>query len=164
CREAPQGGTPELSERFFHAVNTFQFLLAAPARAKVNPELEAAGARVFERVGCAGCHVPQLPVPRDSGSIRIDPYTDLLLHDLGAGLADAAGEGAASASEWRTPPLWGLGLVEGKPNARFLHDARASTLSDAIRWHGGEALPAQRAFVQLADADQSALLGFLRSL
>jgi CxxC motif-containing protein (DUF1111 family) len=83
---------------------------------------------------------------------------------MGPGLADALGEGAAAASEWRTPPLWGLGLVAAQPAARFLHDGRAATIADAIRWHGGEAEAARAAFAALSPADAAALLAFVESL
>ncbi|HEY0880559.1 MAG TPA: di-heme oxidoredictase family protein, partial [Archangium sp.] len=96
--------------------------------------------------------------------VTFHAYTDLLLHDLGPELADADGEGAATAREWRTPPLWGLGLVAEDPRARFLHDARAATFEDAIRWHGGEAHASRNRFEALGPEDQLALLAFLRSL
>ena len=92
------------------------------------------------------------------------PYTDLLLHDMGDGLADPIGEGDAAPGEWRTPPLWGLGLVEAAPNARFLHDGRAVSLADAVGWHGGEGASAARAFAALSEAEREALLAFVRAL
>ncbi|MDQ3370348.1 MAG: thiol oxidoreductase, partial [Myxococcota bacterium] len=95
----------------------------------------------------------------------IEPYTDLLLHDLGDGLADGRPDFAASGHEWRTPPLWGLGLVETVlPGATYLHDGRARTIAEAILWHGGEAEAARERFRTAAGADRDALLAFLRSL
>jgi CxxC motif-containing protein (DUF1111 family) len=164
CRNALQGGVPELSERFFHAVNTFQFLLAAPPRARIDAAVDAAGARLFERVGCSACHVPYLPVPRDSGDIRIDPYTDLLLHDLGDGLADRTVAGLAVTSRWRTPPLWGLAhALQGGPVA-LLHDGRAASIEEAILWHQGQADAARRRFLRLDAASRRQLLDWIATL
>ena len=95
----------------------------------------------------------------------IHPYTDLLLHDMGPGLADGRPDNLATGSEWRTPPLWGIGLqstVSG--HTRFLHDGRARNLEEAILWHGGEGKAAQRAFAKLSREERSALLEYLRSL
>jgi CxxC motif-containing protein (DUF1111 family) len=164
CREAPQGGTPELSERFFHALTTFQFLLAAPARGRIDPALDATGASLFARVGCAACHVPQLPVPRDSGGIRIDPYTDLLLHDLGEGLADRTIAGRPVAGRWRTAPLWGLAHALDAGPVALLHDGRAATIEGAILWHEGQADTARRRFMALDAASRQQLLDWVATL
>jgi CxxC motif-containing protein (DUF1111 family) len=164
CREASQAGMPELSERFFHAVNTFQFLLAAPARAKIDAEADAAGALLFERSGCATCHVPQLPVPRDSGGIRIDPYTDLLLHDLGEGLADRTVDGRTVTSRWRTAPLWGLAHALQTGSVALLHDGRAAGIEEAILWHEGQASDARRRFMALDAASRRRLLDWIATL
>ena len=111
----------------------------------------------------------------------IQPYTDLLLHDMGAGLADSLGEGLATGSEWRTAPLWGLGLsacVTGgvtnptgqqgdeicTPDESYLHDGRARTIHEAILWHGGEGQTANTAYQALNGADKAALEAFLKSL
>lgn len=116
------------------------------------------GARVFTQLGCAGCHVPTLPSPL-SPSGEVTAYTDLLLHDMGAGLDDGLAEGAAASHEWRTAPLWGL--QEAGP---FLHDGRARTLDEALHWHGGEA-GASRAAWQALDLDgRAALSAFLFGL
>jgi CxxC motif-containing protein (DUF1111 family) len=164
CREAPQAGMPELSERFFHAVNTFQFLLAAPARAKIGAEADAVGALLFERSGCAACHVPQLPVPRDSGGIRIDPYTDLLLHDLGEGLADRTVAGRTVTSRWRTAPLWGLAHALQAGPVALLHDGRAGSIEEAILWHEGQAADARRRFMALDAVSRRYLLDWIATL
>ncbi len=103
-------------------------------------------------------------VPAVSGQTAF-PYSDLLLHDMGAGLADGRPEYGASGREWRTPPLWGIGLTEvvnGRPG--FLHDGRARTLAEAVLWHGGEAEASRERFRRLAPAERDALLSFLRSL
>jgi len=91
-------------------------------------------------------------------------YTDLLLHDMGESLSDGVKEKDATAREWRTPPLWGLGIVEQKAGARFLHDGRAATLREAIEWHGGEAQSARDRFGALSENDKTTLLQFLRGI
>jgi CxxC motif-containing protein (DUF1111 family) len=164
CQKAPQAGTPELPERLFHAVNTFQFLLAAPARAVLDPGADAAGAQLFERVGCAICHVPRLPVPRDSGSIRIDPRTDLLLHDLGEGLADRTVAGRPVESHWRTAPLWGLAYALRAGPVALLHDGRAGSIEEAILWHEGQGDAARRKFMTLDAAARRRLLEWIATL
>ena len=98
-------------------------------------------------------------------SQTIHPYTDLLLHDMGAGLADNMGELGATGSEWRTPPLWSIGLTAGVSGGEaYLHDGRARTLEEAILWHGGEADAAKEAFRTMSAADRAALIQFLKSL
>ena len=93
------------------------------------------------------------------------PYTDLLLHDMGDGLADGVPVGFADGREWKTPPLWGLGLMQAvSGHTRFLHDGRARNLSEAVLWHGGEAQAARDGFVALSEADREALLSFLEDL
>jgi CxxC motif-containing protein (DUF1111 family) len=103
--------------------------------------------------------------PRELEGLEILPYTDLLLHDLGEGLSDDRPSFDAAGSEWRTPPLWGIGLVR-RVNAHsfFLHDGRARDLREAVLWHGGEAAPAAAAFAKLPRADRDALIAFLESL
>ena len=110
------------------------------------------GKRLFYAVGCAGCHTPTYVTRRDCGrpaqlaNQLIWPYTDLLLHDMGEGLADGRPEGVAERREWRTPPLWGIGLTETvSGHTYFLHDGRARNLLEAILWHGGEAQAARDA-------------------
>jgi CxxC motif-containing protein (DUF1111 family) len=127
------------------------------------------GRQLFESFGCTGCHVPTL-VTGDSSipalaHQTIHPYTDLLLHDMGDGLADQRPDFAASGSEWRTPPLWGIGLAQiVQDGVTFLHDGRARTLEEAILWHGGEALSAREAFRTAASVDRDALIAFLSTL
>lgn len=164
CRAAAQGGVPEVTEREFHALNTFQFLLAAPARGNVDPETDAAGAKLFAQVGCAVCHVPQLPVPREHGTIRIDPYTDLLLHDLGEGLADRTIDGRPVESRWRTAPLWGLAHALQSGSVALLHDGRARSIEEAILWHEGQAQDARRRFMALDAASRRQLLDWIATL
>jgi CxxC motif-containing protein (DUF1111 family) len=144
--------------------------LGVPARRNLDDPQVVRGEQVFARAGCASCHTPtlttgQLPgVPAVSGQV-IHPYTDLLLHDMGAGLADNRPDFAASGNEWRTPPLWGVGLVSVvNGHTTFLHDGRARSLLEAVLWHGGEATTA-RERVRHATAEQrAALIAFLESL
>lgn len=163
------GGQPEVDPQTFERVVLYSRLLAVPAQ-RGEPETLLEGARLFEALGCAACHTPlQSSGPSDhapglSGQ-RFRPYTDLLLHDLGPGLADQKQDGDAAPAEWRTPPLWGLGLVPvvNGPMA-LLHDGRARDFAEAILWHGGEAHAAREAF-RCADADtRAALIRFLSSL
>jgi len=164
CLEALQADSPELPEELFHAVNTFQFLLAAPARASIDPAADAAGDALFQRVGCAACHVPRLPVPRDSGDIRIDPYTDLLLHDLGEGLADRTVAGEPVPSRWRTAPLWGLAHALQAGPVGLMHDGRASSIEQAILWHDGQARSSRDSFMTLDAAERQLLLRWIGTL
>ncbi len=144
--------------------------LAVPARRDIeNPEV-LAGKAAFHELGCASCHRPKYVTSRkaDIPAHRFQliwPYTDLLLHDMGEGLADNRPAGDASGNEWRTPPLWGIGLtatVSGKET--FLHDGRARTLEEAILWHGGEAQAARDGYASLPETERAALIRFLKSL
>jgi CxxC motif-containing protein (DUF1111 family) len=127
------------------------------------------GRQLFGQLGCAACHVPTLVTGDHAiaalANQTIHPYTDLLLHDVGDLLTDARRDFTATGVEWRTPPLWGLGVVQlVSPGATFLHDGRARSFAEAILWHGGEATAAREAF-RLAPRDQrDALIGFLQTL
>lgn len=163
------GGEPEVDRATFERVVLYSRLLAVPAQRGGAAALRP-GALLFERFRCAACHTPvQASGPSPHGEQlsqqRFRPYTDLLLHDLGPGLADQKQDGAAGPAEWRTPPLWGLGLVpvvNGPP--ALLHDGRARDFAEAILWHDGEARAAREAF-RLAPAEaRQALLEFLASL
>ena len=127
------------------------------------------GARLFLEAGCAACHTPshttgQHPVPALSGQV-IFPYTDLLLHDMGEGSTDGRPDFLAHGQEWRTPPLWGIGLIENVNNhTRLLHDGRARNIAEAIFWHDGEGLAAREAFRKMSREEREALLRFLESL
>lgn len=170
CRQAPNGGEPELDARQLDDLETYLAFLAPPSpRGTQAPEVEK-GRRLFNDMGCAICHRPQLPLGRHAvlGDLRgrtIAPYTDLLLHDMGPALADRRPDYQASGSEWRTPPLWGAGLLK-KINERvnYLHDGRARNIQEAIAWHGGEAKASQNRYIQAELAERKALLAFLQSL
>jgi CxxC motif-containing protein (DUF1111 family) len=168
--EFSSGGSPEISDRKLARVTFYCQVLAVPAQRTPLAPLVRRGRAVFDRFGCAKCHVAELRTG-DGAAIeslagqRIHPFTDLLLHDMGDGLADDKRDGQATPTEWRTPPLWGIGLfkvVNG--HTRYLHDGRARNLHEAILWHGGEAARAQRRFVRATRADREALLAFLASL
>ena len=144
--------------------------LAVPAqREPSRPEVVRGGA-LFDDAGCAACHRPQLRTGAGSPiellrGVEFHPFTDLLLHDMGEGLADDRREGDATGREWRTPPLWGLGLIETvNGHTRLLHDGRARSIEEAILWHGGEAQRSRDAFAGMSAADRAALLAFLKSL
>jgi CxxC motif-containing protein (DUF1111 family) len=169
CRAAPDGGDPEVSDERLDQVTFYARTLAVPARRDVGAETTDRGEELFDDVGCASCHVAALETgPSDIRALdrqTIRPYTDLLLHDMGPGLADDRPEGEATGVEWRTPPLWGIGLVETvNGHTRFLHDGRARNLAEAVLWHGGEAEAARERFADLPERDRRAVLAFLESL
>ena len=170
CREALSGGTPELSDKLFGHVVFYSRTLAVPARRDLQQSDVRRGRKLFEEAQCGACHTPTLrtgevPGLPDLSRQVIHPYTDLLLHDMGAALADGRPDFEATGSEWRTPPLWGIGLVETvNRHTYFLHDGRARDLAEAILWHDGEADASKAYFRRLPRADREALLQFLRSL
>jgi CxxC motif-containing protein (DUF1111 family) len=169
CRRQASGGEPEVSDEIVRQVTFYSRNLAVPARRDADDPQVVRGMTVFTDTGCSACHVPDVTTGAAADAWlsrqRIAPYTDLLLHDMGEGLADHRAEFVASGSEWRTPPLWGIGLTEtvgGK--AYFLHDGRARSLPEAILWHGGEAQASRDAYAGMSPADRAALLRFLESL
>jgi CxxC motif-containing protein (DUF1111 family) len=170
CRLAPGGGQPEATRQQIDALVAYVDGLAVPARVHADAPAVRTGERLFARLGCAECHRPtwhtgRFPAFTALSDQEIHPYTDLLLHDMGPGLADGRPDGRANGRQWRTAPLWGLGLagvVAG--DARYLHDGRARSLPEAILWHGGEAAAARERYRRL-DADERAeLAAFLESL
>jgi CxxC motif-containing protein (DUF1111 family) len=175
CRGAPNGNGPgpddlEVSGEIVDQVVFYARNLAVPARREPDAPDVVAGEAVFHEIGCARCHVPSHRTRVDSigpeqSSQSIQPYTDLLLHDLGPGLADSRAEGGAGGSEWRTAPLWGIGLtatVSGRET--YLHDGRARSLLEAILWHAGEARAQRDAVAALPAAERARLIRFLESL
>jgi CxxC motif-containing protein (DUF1111 family) len=170
CLEAPNGGTPELDDLKLERVTFYTRTLAVPARRDVDDDDVRRGEELFRTLGCASCHLPTLRTgPVDDVAALSEqtfhPFTDLLLHDMGPGLADGRPDNLATGREWRTPPLWGIGLQETvSGHTRFLHDGRARNLEEAILWHGGEAKRAMERFVEMPGADRDALLTYLRSL
>ncbi len=163
------GGEPEILAAVLDPVVFYSQTLAVPARRAANEPQVAAGKQAFERLGCAQCHVAKFATGesplRELSKQTIFPYTDLLLHDMGEGLADQRADFLATGREWRTPPLWGIGLVaKVNGHTRFLHDGRARNLEEAILWHGGEGAKARDAYQKLPLAGRTALLRFLNSL
>lgn len=174
CREAPHGEDAdegvEATRQMFDLTVFYSRNLAVPARRDVDAPEVLDGKKLFYDSGCASCHRPKFVTRRDSVEPEqsfqlIWPYTDLLLHDMGEGLADHRPEGDANGREWRTAPLWGLGLTETVSGHTFLlHDGRARNVLEAILWHGGEAQAARDRVMAMRRAEREALLVFLNSL
>lgn len=168
CRDAPTGGEPEVSGEFLHALVVYQKNLAVPTREALAAPVSGAvpsGESLFRRVGCADCHRPDLAAAAaGGGTLHIDAYTDLLLHDLGDGLADRTLAGAAVKSLWRTAPLWGLTHAIANGDVGLLHDGRARSVEEAVLWHDGQARAARWAFERLPAHDRQALLRWVESL
>ena len=169
CRSAQNGGTPELPEDRLFKITFYNRTLAVPAMRDIEDPQVAHGAELFLSANCNVCHTPshttgESDIPALANQV-IFPYTDLLLHDMGEGLADNRPDFLASGREWRTPPLWGIGLVENvNGHTRFLHDGRARNAAEAILWHGGEGEAARQAFLNMSSRERDALLRFLESL
>jgi CxxC motif-containing protein (DUF1111 family) len=169
CAGAPDGGSPELTDSRLGSVTFYNRTLSVPSMRNAEAAGVRRGAELFDGLGCSSCHTPtQRTHDSDIAALAdqtFHPYTDLLLHDLGPGLADGRPDFDATGSEWRTPPLWGLGLIDDVNSERFLlHDGRARTIAEAILWHGGEAEDAREAFRVAPVADREALLAFLEAL
>ena len=169
CRAAPQGadkGGVEVESNVVSLIATYLRGLPAPASTAAN----ARGQALFAKVGCGACHTASVPAEFAAGDTKwFAPYTDLLVHDMGDGLADRAFDDSisavAGAHEWRTAPLWGLGArVAAKDGADLLHDGRARSVLEAILWHGGEAAAAKQRATELSAEDRAALIAFLESL
>ena len=170
CQESPNGGSPEVPDERLAKVTFYVQTLAVPAMRNTDSPQVQRGARLFMEAGCAACHTPRHETAEPyhvrplQGQV-IFPYTDLLLHDMGEGLADNRPDGQATGREWRTPPLWGIGLVETvNGHTMFLHDGRARNIEEAIIWHGGESQGSRDLFMDMSLEDRKALIDFLRSL
>lgn len=159
----------EVDNEDLELVTFYSSTLAVPAQRNPDDPQVLQGQALFETANCSSCHIPTLQTGTHTISAlsnqTIHPYTDLLLHDMGSGLADGQLDFQASGSEWRTAPLWGIGLLEEVNGyAFYLHDGRARTLEEAIMWHGGEATTSQNAFASMSADDKAALIAFLKSL
>lgn len=174
CLAAPHGDADdrgfEIGGEGLDLVTFYSRNLGVPARRDADDPSVLHGKEVFYATGCTSCHRPAFVThrledqPAQSFQL-IWPYTDMLLHDMGAGLADNRPEARATGREWRTPPLWGIGLTEQvSGHTYFLHDGRARSLLEAILWHGGEAQPHRDAVVDMPAEDREALIRFLESL
>jgi CxxC motif-containing protein (DUF1111 family) len=175
CLAMPSGvqarlGETEAPDPVLPLIAHYARNLAVPARRDVSDPEVLRGKQVFHATGCAGCHRPKFVTRRDTAFAEhrfqlIWPFTDMLLHDMGEGLADHRPVGSASGREWRTAPLWGIGLTRTvNGHTQFLHDGRARNLLEAILWHGGEAEAARDRVADMAPADRAALIRFLESL
>jgi CxxC motif-containing protein (DUF1111 family) len=174
CRDAPHGDgdarTTEIDAEGLDLVTFYSRNLGVPARRDLGDPEVLRGKALFHAAGCQACHVPKAVTHRLDGQPEqsfqlIWPYTDLLLHDMGEALADNRPEGRADGREWRTPPLWGIGLTEQvSGHSRFLHDGRARSLLEAVLWHGGEAEAAKQIVADMQPEDRAALIRFLGSL
>ncbi len=165
---------PEIDDKTLEEVIFYQAVLAPPARRNANDPQVLRGQALFAQAQCAVCHRPSYktgegPFPTLSSKAlngqRIWPYTDLLLHDMGERLADHRPDFGASGRQWKTPPLWGIGLLKDvNGHTRLLHDGRANGVLEAILWHGGEAEEAKQKVLKFSEADRQALVKFLESL
>ena len=169
----------ELSDAHLDDLVRYVALLGVQPRRDLDDPTALQGEVLFDELGCTGCHTPAFSTSafHPFAELReqtIHPYTDLLLHDMGPELADSLGDGEADGAEWRTPPLWGIGLgpcVTGgmagsscNPSTSFLHDGRARTLDEAIRWHGGEGEASRAAYLDASAEEQAAVVRFLETL
>jgi CxxC motif-containing protein (DUF1111 family) len=174
CKQAPNGngenGEQEVSDNILRLVLFYTRNLAVPARRDVNAQQVLAGKNLFFQAGCQACHTPTFTTASNAAEPElanqvIRPYSDLLLHDMGEGLADNRTEFKAGGRDWRTPPLWGIGLTQNvSGHTQFLHDGRARNLLEAVLWHGGEAQAAQQQVLSFNAQQRAALLAFLNSL
>ncbi len=171
CAAQTPGNDPELVRTDWDELESWSRSLAVPAPRDVDDPQVRRGARLFSEAKCAMCHVPALrtaeafPALPQLARRTIHAYTDLLLHDMGEGLADGRPDFLAGGRDWRTPPLWGLGLSETvNGSGVLLHDGRARNVAEAILWHGGEAEAAREAFRTMSKDDRAALLRFLHSI
>ncbi len=176
CRVGPHGQEPnvrdglEVDAKSLDLVTFYARNLGVPERRDVASAQVLHGKKIFHQAQCTACHTPKHVTNRLDGQPEqsfqlIWPHTDLLLHDMGTGLADNRPEGRATGREWKTPPLWGIGLTEQvSGHTQFLHDGRARNLLEAILWHGGEAQASRDAVVALPAPDRAALIAFLNSL
>jgi CxxC motif-containing protein (DUF1111 family) len=172
CERAPSGADAktgvEIPDKLLQAVAYFVKTLAVPVRRNDKDVIQ--GRRLFYQTGCAACHTPTFTTGQDEdfpelSQQKIWPYTDLLLHDMGDGLADNRPDFVATGKEWRTPPLWGIGMMKQLSGAiRYLHDGRARSIAEAILWHGGEGQAAKNAFIDLDKVEREALVAFVKSL
>jgi CxxC motif-containing protein (DUF1111 family) len=170
CISAKHSGKPELRQELWDSLTFWVTALDAPPQRDSDKPAVVRGEKLFDSAKCSQCHVPSLTAGKSAllpqlSSKTIRPYTDLLLHDMGPELADGRPDFKAGGRDWRTPPLWGIGLskqVNGSTN--FLHDGRARNLLEAVVWHGGEASASRDLFAKLSATERNDLIAFLNSL
>lgn len=170
CKEQISGGEPEISTKQIDRLLLYLRTLAPPRQRNIENKNILKGENLFYELGCHKCHSPTFKTSKQANipelaNKTIKPYSDFLLHDMGEELADHVPVFKASGKEWRTPPLWGIGLIEiVNKHTRFLHDGRAKSLEEAILWHGGEGKNSKNLFIKLGKEERELLLGFLKSL
>lgn len=164
------GGAPEVDDQTLKSVEFYVSTIAVPRAAAADNPAIVAGEALFKSAGCAGCHIQRFvtgdhPIKEVANQV-IFPYSDMLIHDMGPDLADNRPDFEASGTEWRTPPLWGIGITATilSSTENFLHDGRARTVEEAILWHGGEAQAAKEAFRTMPKEQRDQLISFIRSL
>lgn len=168
--QIPNGGSPEISNSNFDKVVLYSSSLAVPVRRNFDNQNVLKGKQIFNEIECASCHVAKMQTGNSYSIVAlrnqtIRPYSDLLLHDMGDDLADNAPDFLANGNEWRTPPLWGIGLIKTVNNhTKLLHDGRANNIEEAILWHGGEGQNAKNKYKQLSIEQRNLLLEFINSL
>ncbi|MCG9578891.1 c-type cytochrome [Vibrio tubiashii] len=170
CDDLPNGGSPEVSDNILDFVEFYSQHLAVPIRRNIDKPEVKLGQELFAKVGCESCHKTNVKTGNREGlpalsNQTIHPYSDMLLHDMGPGLADNRPEYLANGQEWRTQPLWGIGYTkEVNDHTYFLHDGRARNLMEAVLWHGGEAEMAKQKVLKFNQKERDALIAFLNSL
>jgi CxxC motif-containing protein (DUF1111 family) len=170
CQNVPNGGDPELSDIKLEEVTFYSSMIAVPGRRDWENEEVLQGKALFMEAKCNACHIPRIETGKHATNSALSfqtifPYTDLLLHDMGEELADNRPDYDANGNEWRTPPLWGTGLIETVNNhTNLLHDGRARNFEEAILWHGGEAENSKSTFMQMNKNERAILIKFLNSL
>lgn len=170
CQNAQNGGSPEIEDDDLFKVELYSSSLAVPVRRNHNAENVLRGKEVFFKIGCENCHRSKMvtgthPKLSAVSGQTIFPYTDLLLHDMGDDLSDGRPDFLATGNEWRTPPLWGIGLFQTvNGHTYYMHDGRARNLEEAILWHSGEASSSREQYKQLSAAQRQELIDFLNSL
>lgn len=170
CDTIPNGGDPEIPDDNFDKVVLYSSALAVPGRRNWEEQDVLKGKELFAQANCSGCHIPKAttgssPENAAFANQTIRAYTDLLLHDMGDGLGDGSADHLATGNEWRTPPLWGIGLFDiVNGHTYYLHDGRATNLEEAILWHGGEAENSKNAYTRMTLEERKQLIAFLNSL
>ncbi|WP_375579747.1 di-heme oxidoredictase family protein [Marivirga tractuosa] len=168
--DAETGGQPEISDDILDRVTLYSQVLAVPKRRNTDNKNIIKGEQLFSEIGCSACHNPSFVTAEHKdipafNNQSIYPYTDLLLHDMGKGLADNRPDGNATRMEWKTPPLWGIGLVKTvNGHTTLMHDGRARNVEEAILWHGGEAENSKNQFKALSKNERVNLIAFVNSL
>lgn len=170
CQKAIHGGKPELTDKILDRVTLYSSSLAVPTRREWKNKEVLTGKKLFFEIGCEKCHISSYTTGKAKefeafSNQKIFPYTDLLLHDMGKGLADGSIVGKAQGNEWKTPPLWGIGLIKTvNKHTTLLHDGRARNVEEAILWHGGEAENIKNKFKKLTKTQRNLIIKFVNSL